>query len=302
MQILITGGTGLIGRRLCAALTARGDTVTVLSRHPASVKSKCGAGVEAIAVLDDYRPERGWDAVINLAGEPIVGARWTEQRKRLLRASRIALTEQLVERIRQAQRKPAVLLSGSAIGYYGDGGDAWLDESPPAGSDFGARLCADWEAAALPAEQLGLRVCLLRTGPVLADSGGMLEKMRLPFSMGLGARLGNGSQWMSWIHIDDYVALTLRLLDDAHAHGAYNMVAPQPVSNATFTQELAAALQRPAFLMTPAWLLRLALGEAATLLLGGQRARAERVQALPYSFQYPDLASALRALCSSGLR
>ncbi|MBI3286157.1 MAG: TIGR01777 family protein [Burkholderiales bacterium] len=296
MRILITGGTGLIGRHLCQALSAAGHQLTVLSRRPAMVPSLCGPQVEALATLDEYGPERHWDAIINLAGEPIVDARWSARRRQVLRASRVALTAQLVERIRRAKSKPAVLLSGSAIGYYGDGGQACLDEGAPAGKDFGAQLCAEWEAAALAAAPLGLRVCFLRTGLVLAASGGILKKMRLPFSLGLGARLGSGKQGMSWIHIDDYVAIVLRLLDDAGAQGAYNMVAPQPVSNAEFTQALAGALHRPSFLAAPAWLLELALGEVSALLLGGQRASADRVQALPYTFQYPDLAAALRAL------
>lgn len=296
MRILITGGTGLIGRRLCKVLSAAGHKLTVLSRRPAMVSSLCGPQVEALASLDAILPEQHWDAVINLAGEPIVDRRWTDRRRQVLRASRIALTEQLVARLSTATHKPAVLLSGSAIGVYGDGGAHWLDENAPAGGDFGAQLCADWEAAALRARESGIRVCLLRTALVLAEDGGMLQKMRLPFSLGLGARIGDGRQWMSWIHIADYVAIVLRLLEQEGASGAYNMAAPQPVTNAEFTQELAGVLHRPAFFVAPGWLLRLALGEAADLLLGGQRVSSGRVAALPYRFQYPDLRAALTAL------
>ena len=239
MHILITGGTGLIGRQLCKALLAEGHALTVLSRNPESVPAKCGREVAAMTSLDEWQPDRNFDAVINLAGEPIVDARWTLQRKRVLWDSRVTLTQDLVRHLAAAARKPGVLLSGSAIGYYGDRGDTPLDENAVAGTDFPARLCKTWEAAALAAEASGVRVCLLRTGLVLSRRGGLLRRMRLPFRLGLGARLGNGKQWMSWIHIDDYVAIVLRLLHGEQASGPYNLTAPQPVTNRKFTSTLA---------------------------------------------------------------
>jgi len=298
MNILITGGTGLIGRALCHALLAEGHTLTVFSRHPESVASKCGAGVKTLASLDDWHSHHHFDAVINLAGEPIVDAAWTAHRKKVLRDSRIALTEKLVARIAQAAIKPSVLLSGSAIGYYGGRGDEELIESSGSGEDFPAHLCADWEAVASEAEQYGVRVCLLRTGLILSKEGGLLARMLLPFRLGLGARLGDGKQWMSWIHIDDYVRYVLRLLEGAQLSGAFNMTAPQPVTNAEFTRTLAAVLHRPALFVAPAFLLRLAMGDRAALVLEGQRVLPERLQATGVECAYPDLASALKAVAA----
>lgn len=302
MNILITGGTGLIGRALCAALLRNGHALTVLSRKPQSVAAKCGSGVRAIGSLVEWRPQQGFDVIINLAGEPFVDAAWTPARKQLLWDSRVALTEELVRGIEAAQQKPAVLLSGSAIGYYGDRDDESLDESAGAGFDFGARLCAAWENAALKADRSDVRVCLLRTGLVLSTDGGVLARMRLPFSLGLGARLGDGRQWMSWIHIDDYVAILLKLLAENDAGGPVNMTAPTPVTNAEFTSTLAQALHRPAFLAAPAALLKPLLGERSVALLGGQKVLPRKVEALGYRFVQPTLAGALESLLGASGR
>jgi uncharacterized protein len=296
MRVLITGGTGFIGRALCRALTAAGSEVWVYSRRPERVTALCGESVHPLTSLTPLASGLAFDAAINLAGESIVGARWSEKRKQLLRDSRIAVTEQLVTGFARSPRPPAVLLSGSAVGYYGDSGDRIVEESAPSGVDFGARLCADWEAAAAPAAALGMRVCLLRTGLVLGPDGGFLDRMLLPFRLGLGARLGDGRQWMSWIHRDDYVAMLLHLLHDARAMGAFNMSAPEPVHNAGFTAALARCLRRPAFLAAPAPLLRLALGEMSELLLGGQRAPPTHAQALGFGFAHAGLESALGSI------
>ena len=293
MHILITGGTGLIGRNLCKTLLAQGHELTVLSRNPASVPIKCGATVHSMASLAEWHPGKKFDAVINLAGAPIVDRRWTARRKRALWGSRIDLTDELVRHIATAGHKPSVLISGSAVGYYGNRGDTELDEMAPAGEDFGAHLCKAWEDSARIAEKVGVRVCLLRTGLVLSQNGGMLGRMLPPFKLGLGARLGNGKQWMSWVHIDDYTAIVLRLLDDAQASGPYNMTAPQPVSNTEFTAALAKALRRPAVFVAPAWLLKLAMGERASLLLEGQKVLPGKISAAGYRFQFADLAAAL---------
>ena len=296
MHIFITGGTGLIGRRLCKALLAEGHELTVLSRNPASVPVKCGAAVHALASLTQWQPWQTFDAVINLAGEPIIDKRWTAQRKQILWDSRVTLTEELVRRIAAAEHKPAVLLSGSAVGYYGNGGDLVLDEAAGTGTGFAAELCNAWEDAARAAEESGVRVCLLRTAPVLSNDGGMLARMLLPFKLGLGARLGNGKQWMSWVHIEDYAAMVLRLLHDDQMRGPYNMAAPNPVTNAEFTATLAAALHRPAFFVAPAALLKLGMGESASLLLEGQRASPKKMEAAHFRFTFPTLAEALRDL------
>lgn len=296
MRIFITGGTGLIGRQLCRALLAEGHELTVLSRNPASVPAKCGAAVHALASLAEWQPGQTFDAVINLAGEPIVDKRWTTERKQALWGSRVTLTEELVRRIAAAEHKPGVLLSGSAVGYYGNRGDIMLDEAADAGEGFAAELCKAWEDAARVAESVGVRVCLLRTAPVLSNDGGMLGKMLPAFRLGLGARLGDGKQWMSWVHMQDYVAIVLRLLHDPHTAGPYNMAAPQPVTNAEFTRTLAAVLHRPAFFIAPAALLKLAMGERASLLLEGQRVLPRKLEGARCRFLFGDLRSALKDL------
>jgi uncharacterized protein (TIGR01777 family) len=246
-----------------------------------------------MASLEEWRPDRTYDAVINLAGEPIVDETWTEKRKQVLRDSRIALTEKLVQCIAAAKQKPTVLLSGSAVGYYGNGGSKELYESASAGNDFAASLCRDWESATLAAKSSGVRVCLLRTGLVLSRNGGLLGKMLLPIKLGLGARLGNGKQWMSWVHIDDYVAMALRLLQDDQMSGPFNMTAPNPVTNVEFTRVLAHTLHRPAFFIAPGFMLRLATGERAALLLEGQRVLPANLTDAGYQFKFPKLGKAL---------
>ena len=291
MNILITGGTGLIGSHLCTKLHQLGHELTVLSRKPQTVPIFC----RAMRSLDEWQPAQHFDAVINLAGESIVDKAWTEARKKVLWESRVELTQSLVRCINAADEKPSVLISGSAIGYYGNTGDKTLDESDHAGSDFGAQLCHEWEKAALAA---CVRVCVLRTGLVLAPSGGFLKKMLPVFKLGLGGRIGAGTQWMSWIHIDDYVAVLIELLTNPNAQGAYNMTAPQPLTNQAFTEHLARALNRRVFFPTPAWVLQLLLGERAELVLGGQRVFPVRVTDLGYTFKYHDVDDTLQALLS----
>ena len=296
MNILMTGGTGLIGRALCKVLLAQGHQLTVLSRQPEKVAMLCGQAVHAMASLDDWKTHQRFDAVINLAGAPIADAAWTEKRKEVLRDSRIALTEKLVQRIAAVEHKPAVLLSGSAVGYYGNRGDAELDEDAPAGQDFAAQLCLDWEAVALSAERAGVRVCLLRTGLVLSAQGGILGRMLIPFRLALGARMGDGRQWMSWVHIDDYVAMVSRLLHDAQLSGPFNMTAPNPVTNFEFTQRLAKAVRRPAVFVAPACMLKWLMGERAVLLVEGQRVLPVKLQTAGFKFAYPDLSAAYTAI------
>ncbi|MFZ6813651.1 TIGR01777 family oxidoreductase [Undibacterium sp. Rencai35W] len=296
MRILITGGTGLIGRGLCRALLAKGHEITVLSRRPAKVGVICGPGVRAMAALSEWTPEVQFDAVVNLAGEPIVDARWTAKRQQILLDSRVALTRDLVARMAAATSKPGVFLSGSAIGWYGDTGDRLNDENGVAGLDFGARLCAQWEQQAVKANDLGIRTVILRTGLVFDATGGMLHKMLLPFKLGLGTRLGEGQQWMSWIHIDDYVAAFLFALEQTTLTGVVNMTAPGAVRNEEFTQTLAGVLHRPACIVAPAGLLKMAMGERAVLLLGGQRVIPQALNKAGFVFRYPVLKPALKNL------
>lgn len=296
MNILITGGTGLIGRALCKVLLQTGHELTVLSRQPETVAEKCGASVNAIGSLTEWDKACHYDAVINLAGEPIINKAWSDARKQRLWNSRVTLTEDLVERIQAADKKPSVLLSGSAIGYYGSTDDRQIDESTSAGSDFGAQLCAAWEQAALSATDSSVRVCLLRTGLILDKNGGLLNQLRLLFKLGLGARLGHGQQWMSWIHIDDYVQSIFHLLENETITGPVNMTAPHPVTNKNFTVTLAKILHRPAFLITPAFMVNFFLGERAYLVLEGQRVIPVKLTQNGYEFIYPHLSTALEYL------
>jgi uncharacterized protein (TIGR01777 family) len=295
MRILVTGGTGFIGKPLVHRLLLRGDDVTVLSRRPTSVQAIFGEAAEAWSSLSAWTPDRAFDAVINLAGEPIIDRPWTAARTQVLRDSRIGITNQLITAMENAAQKPAVFLSGSAIGIYGDTGSVDITEQAPAADDFGARLCDEWEQAALPAEALGVRVCLLRTGLVLHADGGMLKKMQLPFKLGLGSRLGDGRQIMSWIHRHDYLNALLFLLDHPDCRGAFNLTAPMPVSNRAFTAELARSLQRKAFLVTPKWALKPVLGERSLLLFGGQRALPAALLARGFAFRFQTLADALES-------
>lgn len=294
MNVLITGGTGFIGHALAQHLSRLGYIVTVLSRNPDKVAAICGPGVNALGDLKLLKAEDAYQVIINLAGEPIFDARWTEARKKLIRDSRINLTEQLVDSIERMATKPDLLISGSAVGYYGDQGDAVLTEQSAPRPDFSHQLCADWEQAAQKAEQFGVRVCLIRTGLVIAGDGGLLKRMLLPFRLGLGGRLGSGRQWMSWIHREDWIAIAQAMISDHSMQGAYNATAPNPVTNREFTQTLAYCLNRPALLPVPARLLKTLLGEMSELVLGSQRIIPERLLAQGFEFQYPDLVSALK--------
>jgi uncharacterized protein len=293
MDILITGGTGFIGSALVKSLGEQGHAVTVLSRSPDKVTKIFGAAVKALGSLEQCQAKDRYQVIINLAGAPIVDAHWSETRKKMLKESRIGLTEQLVACIGRMIVKPKLLISGSAIGYYGDQGDSVLTEQSASAEDFSGQLCRDWEAAAKQVEQFGVRVCLIRTGLVIAGGGGFLQRLLLPFRLGLGGRLGDGRQWMSWIHRQDWINIAQAMIADATMQGAYNATAPNTVTNAEFTRILAQCLSRPALLPVPAGLLKILLGERSQLVLGSQRVRPERLLAQRFKFQYADLAAAL---------
>ncbi|HXR02451.1 MAG TPA: TIGR01777 family oxidoreductase [Pseudomonas sp.] len=296
MHILLTGGTGLIGRRLCQYWLSQGHQLTVWSRQPEQVSRLCGASVRGIAHPDDMGSQQV-DAVINLAGAPIADRPWTRKRKMLLWDSRITLTEQLITWLERREQKPGVLISGSAVGWYGDGGQRELDEgSAPVSEDFASRLCIAWEETAQRAEASGIRVVLLRTGLVLARDGGMMQRLLPPFKLGMGGPIGNGRQWMPWVHIDDQIAAIDFLLRREDARGPYNLCAPSPVHNRDFAKTLAAILHRPAFMPMPAVALRLLMGELSILLLGGQRARPSRLLEAGFTFRFTDLHAALENL------
>ncbi|AOD13645.1 TIGR01777 family oxidoreductase [Xanthomonas fragariae] len=292
MHLLITGGTGFIGQALCPALLHAGHQVSVLTRDP----RRAGRTLPGVTVVDTLNGIQA-DAVINLAGEPLAAGRWTDARKQRFRASRLGITRQLHAWIAQqpAAQRPLVLISGSAVGYYGERGDTALTETDSAGEDFSAVLCRDWEAEANRIAALGPRVSWVRTGIVLDQDGGALARMLPAFRFGGGGPFGDGRHWMSWIHRADMVSLLLWLLQHGEP-GAYNATAPNPVTNAEFTQTLAKVLHRPALLALPAGLLRIGFGEMADLLLISQKVLPQRALDAGFRFQYVGLEAALRAI------
>lgn len=297
-KVVVAGGSGRIGRALVAELAGEGREVVVLSRRAGG---DAGPGPRSVAW--DGRSVGAWAAelegaagVVNLAGEDIAGGRWSAARKRRLLDSRVAPTGALVEAIRRARRPPAALLQASAVGYYGDRGDEALDESSAPGAGFLPEICVAWENASAPVEALGVRRVVLRTGLVLAREGGALPEMARPFRFGVGGPLGDGRQWMPWIHLADETAAIRFLLARADPRGPFNLVAPEPASNEAFSRALARVLGRPSLLRAPAFALRLALGEMAGMLLGGQRPAPRRLLEAGYRFRFPALEPALADL------
>ena len=295
MQVIVAGGTGFLGQALIQRLRGAGHTVAVLTRRatPGATDQIAwqpdGTAGEWKRALDRA------DAIVNLAGEGIADSRWSEARKQALRTSRILPTRSLVSAMRTVAHRPPVFVSASGIGYYGDRRTEVVTEHTPAGSDFLAGLCVEWEAEALQASDLA-RVATLRSGLVLHPSGGALGRMLLPFRIGVGGRLGSGTQYLSWIHRDDWTRLVEWILATPAAQGAFNVTSPQPVTNAEFTRALGRALHRPTLLTVPAAALRLAFGELADTLLTGQRAVPERAEQLGFRFQYAGMDDALQQL------
>lgn len=294
MHIVVTGGSGFIGSALVAALLRRGDRVSVLSRRPARARRHLPEAVRVVGSLAELGTG-GVDAIVNLAGESLTSGRWTELRKQAFRSSRIDGTRALRAWCAAMDEKPAVLVSGSAVGWYGMPGEQLLSETSGPGDDFAAQLCQDWEAEAMAFTELGLRVCCARIGVVLGH-GGALARMLPAFRLGLGGPMGDGEQWMSWIALTDLVALLIWLIDDSERDGSYNAVAPNPVRNAEFSRQLGAVLRRPAWLSTPAGRLRLLFGDMSSLLLGSQRVVPQRTLGEGFTFCYPELRAALDAV------
>ncbi len=299
MHILISGGTGFIGQHLIPALLAEGHSITLWARSEAKVRRLYRDSVSCVAVLEVLQNDVVIDAVINLAGEGIADSRWSAKRKQLLLSSRVDTTDALVALIERLDNKPDVMLSGSAIGFYGSQPpDRELDEGAAPHIEFAHELCQLWESSALRAEAFGVRVCLLRTGIVLGK-GGALAKMLPPFRFGLGGRIASGEQVMSWVHIQDELGMILFLLKHTECSGAYNLTAPGAVSNCEFSAELGRVLHRPALLPLPSLVPRLMLGEGAVLLLQGQRVYPQRLVAAGYTFSYSELPAALEAVLAA---
>ena len=292
-SLLITGGTGFIGSQLCPLLLSRGYTLTVLSRQsPGKVREQLGD----VAVINDLSSLSGGDGfwgIINLAGAGIAEKRWSKARKQTLLESRIGLTRNLVKVAATWKYTPEVCVSGSAVGFYGDQGSKEVTEDTSPNDEFTHQMCRDWEAAAEPLAERGVRLCLSRTGLVIGKNGGFLSRMLLPFRLGLGGRIGSGEQYMPWIHMHDMVNGLIWLLETDQARGPYNLVSPAPKTNAEFTRTLADTLNRPALFPVPAFALKLALGEMAGLLLTGQKAVPARLAQQGFDFEYKDLRPAL---------
>jgi len=302
MRAVVTGATGFVGRRLLGYL----DQPTVLTRNPEKARESLGNSLGiASSLINVHRWDaekqpapaeafEGMDVVFHLAGEPVAEGRWTAEKKRRLRASRELGTRNLVETLTKLSSKPKVLISASAVGYYGDGGDAILDENASLGGDFLADICAAWERESLPAERAGIRVVNPRIGIVLGRDGGALAKMLPPFYLGAGSPLGSGKQWMPWIHLDDLIGLMLFAADNDRLQGPVNATAPQPVTNRDFTKALGRAVHRPTFLPpVPGLVLRTMLGEFAGVLLASQRVVPRALEKAGYQFRFPELQPAL---------
>jgi uncharacterized protein (TIGR01777 family) len=304
MRVVVTGGTGFVGRALVGQLLDDGAEVVVLTRDP----SRTAGSLPVRAKLHAWDPQQpldpaqldGADAIVNLAGEGIADGRWTAERKRAIRDSRVLGTRALVNAMAplDAGKRPRALISASAIGYYGDRGDELLAERSDAGTGFLADVCREWEAEAVAAESLSVRVARIRIGVVLGRDGGALAKMLPPFRLGAGGRVGSGKQWMSWVHRDDLVSMMLWALKNDSARGAFNATAPGPVRNADFTKALAHALHRPAILPVPAQALRVALGEMASVLLASQRVLPQEALRGGFQFRFGDVETALRDICA----
>ncbi|HEY0136125.1 MAG TPA: TIGR01777 family oxidoreductase [Nannocystis sp.] len=303
MRIFITGATGFVGKALVPRLLRDGHSLRAWARSPARAAEQLGPQVDLVdaaggapAILTAIADA---DAIINLAGEPVIGKRWSERQREALWASRVGLTDMIVDAIVAAPPRPRVLVSTSAVGYYGDTGDREVVEDSPPATDFLAALTVGWEAAAQRAEAHDTRVCIVRVGLVLGREGGVLAKMLPVFRLGLGGPLGSGAQWFPWVHIDDLVELYTQALTDAALRGPVNGVAPGIVTGRDFTSALGRAVHRPTIFRVPAFALRLALGESATAVLAGQRALPRRTQELGFRFKYSELDAALGDLTAT---
>ena len=300
MRVFVTGATGFIGRALIPRLQREGHSVVAWVRSEASARSSLGAEVEMVSADAGFEVlvsalER-CDAVVNLAGEPLMGGRWTAARRAILEDSRIAVTQHLVRALTAAQTRPRIFISGSAVGYYGDRAEEPLTETSSAGDDFLARLCRQWEDAAEQAETLGLRVMRLRTGVVLGRAGGALAQMLPPFELGLGGPVGSGTQYLPWIHLHDLVNIIAVALVDDRYRGPVNGVAPKQATSRAFARALGRALHRPAIVPLPALALKALFGQAATVLLASQRVEPRALRQLQFAFEFPTLCAALADL------
>lgn len=295
MRILIAGGTGFLGQKLGARLAAEGYRVQTLTRRPSSTPDQITWNPDGSPGALSAHLE-GVDALVNLAGENLAGGRWTAARKKVLLSSRVLPTRTLARAMAGCARPPRVFISASAVGYYGPHGDEPVTEATPPGSDFLARICVDWEQEARAAATPRTRLAIIRSAVVLAKDGGALTKMLLPFKLGAGATMGSGGQYFPWIHADDWTSMVSWLIGNDNATGAFNVSAPMPVTNHTFTKTLGRVLGRPAILRAPAFALHLAMGEMADMILRGQRVMPVHAEQLGFQFTHRALEPALHSL------
>ncbi len=299
MRVLIAGGSGWIGSALVAKLVKEGHSVWILSRRPEAVNLQAGVSV---AGWDGHTPQ-GWghlveevDAIVNLVGENLGAGRWTAERKQRIVSSRLDAGKAIAAAVEQADRRPGALIQSSAIGYYGVLDDQIVTESSPAGTDFLAQLCVDWEASTQAVENFGVRRAVVRTGLVLSPTGGSLARLLPPYRLFAGGPLGSGKQWWSWISMEDEVRALMFLLENDRAYGAFNLTAPNPLQMKEFGKILAQVIHRPYWLPVPAFVLRLLLGEMSILVLKGQRVVPQRLLELGFQFQHEHLKQALEAM------
>ncbi len=302
MKILVTGGTGTIGKPLCVELLRQKFAVAALTRNAEKARDIIHARTQVL----EWNPSKhdiSWadncgdiDAVVNLAGASIADQRWSRERRKLLISSRINATETIIRAVDQGRIKPEVLINASAIGYYNNHPEKEFTEDDDPGPGFLSEICKEWERSALKAEELGVRVCRIRIGAVLSMDGGALRKMLPIFRIGLGGKLGSGSQWFSWIHITDIISAIIYLIKNEKGSGAFNIVSPEPVTNNEFTKEMSKALNKPAFFTVPNAALRLRFGEMADVLIGSQKVIPKRMTGSGFKFSFPTIYSALEDL------
>ncbi len=301
MRIIITGGTGLIGKALANRMAAKGHEVIILSRSAPGKNAPLPTGIQQVQW--DGKTARGWgdlvnsqSAIVNLAGENLSAGRWTAERKARILSSRVNAGKAVSEAVAQAVEKPLVVVQASAVGFYGsqENGDITEDQGP--GSDFLSQVCIDWENSTKDVEAHGVRRPIIRTGVVLDRQSGALPKMALPFYFFAGGPIGSGRQWFPWIHLEDEVSAIEFLIENPSAHGPYNLNAPAPLTNRQFAQAIGKAIKRPSWFPLPAFVLRLALGEMSAVLLEGQKTLPKRLAELGFSFRYPEAEPALAAL------
>ncbi len=302
MRTLITGATGFVGKYVIQALRKKGHEISILTRNPKSTNKIVNfpCNIYKWDPEKDFIPKQAFNnvgAIIHLAGENIAGGRWTKSKKEKIKRSRVLITKNLMKQVITLKQKPKVIVSASAIGFYGDNGDSFIDESSPPGIGFLSKLCQSWEKATLPLAQHEIRTVALRIGMVLGHGGGAIKRILPPFRFALGGRLGTGTQWMSWIHVEDLANLFVYSIENTNLNGIYNAVSLSPVTNSDFTKTLSRVINQPADLPVPALALKLIFGEMSQILLNSQRVSNKKIMQTGFRYKYNELEIALEEIC-----